>query len=101
MSGITTLETNIRTYVGVEQESVSLIHWPSDASPLLNVACKDPNCVDVDAALMQVSITVVTEACPRLLVHSHVCVLLPILASCPLQEENSFPVIASQLMISN
>ena len=54
MSGISTMETNIRTYTGIEQETVSLIHWPSDASPLLNVGCKEPSCADVDAALTQV-----------------------------------------------
>jgi len=52
MSCITTMETNIRSYAGVEQETVSLIHWPSEAAPLLNVG-KDAACADVDAALAQ------------------------------------------------
>jgi hypothetical protein len=56
MSGVSTMESNIRSYLGVEQETVSLIHWPSESTPLLNVSCKEPSCADVDAALTQVRV---------------------------------------------
>jgi hypothetical protein len=53
LSGISTMETNISTYVGMEHDAVSLVHWPGDAPPLLNVGVRDPLCADVDAALAQ------------------------------------------------
>jgi hypothetical protein len=51
LSGITTMETNVCTYLGIEQESMSLIHWPTDPAPLLNIGVKDPLSADVDGVL--------------------------------------------------
>ena len=47
------METNICSYSGIEQESISLVHWPSEPVPLLNIGAKDPLCADVDSALAQ------------------------------------------------